>query len=251
MSLTLPNLSAQLDRLQAEGGDANRLVIDGEAGWIAIWSARGSGTWTVTVSAGRQMPEGVKLPAERAQLLYDQGYRQVTAASAYRRETPIKPLMPTVLSIFDEVLQTPALTSDLRLGDAPMITNHKAVDRMRAASRDRSIPARNRLYHGLISAQLLVATDGAPAGVESALRAFGSLGGLPTVAAYTDWAAALKHDARGPHLQVMRGMDLFPLLVARKTGSLRINPAGPVGGELYGHELWTVAEGCKRLSGVH
>lgn len=251
MPIASPALEAQLARLKSEGGDANRLVIDGMAGWIAVWGARGADRWTIVVSAGRQLPEGVTLPAERAQSLYEQGFRQRTAASAYRLEIDAAPVARRLLDIFDEVLRTPATTIDLRLGDAPAQTNERLVDRMRAVSSDRTPRARNRLYHGLVSATLLVATDGPPEGADAPLARHGLLGGRPVAVAYTDWSAATAHDARGPHVAPMLGMDLFPLLAARKMGSLKLNPAGPVGGELYGHELWTIAEGCKRLAGVH
>lgn len=251
MPISVPVLEAELSRLKSEGGAANRLVIEGLAGWIAVWGARGSSRWTITVSAGRQLPEGVTLPTERAQLLYEQGFRQRTAASAYRLEIDASPLARRLLDVFDEVLRTPATRVDLRLGDPPAQTNPRVIDRMRLVSRERTQAVRNRLYHGLVQATLLVATDGPPQGARSALAAHGTLGERPVIVAYTDWDCAVAHDARGPHVEAMRGMDLFPLLVARGAGALQINPAGPVGGELYAHELWTLAEGCKRLSGVH
>ena len=161
------------------------------------------------------------------------------------------PLAAHLLTLFDEVLQTPAAEFELRLGDPLNTENPTVTERMRTLAQDRSPRARNRVYHALVKATMLVATDGAPADVNAPLRTVGTLGSLRVVAAYTDWDAAVAHDARGPHLLPMNGMDLFPLLVARKVGSLLINPAGPVGGELYKHELWTVAEGCKRLSPVH
>lgn len=251
MIVSVPSLEANLRRLKSEGGDANRLVVEGARGWVAVWGPKGGDRWTVVVSAGRQLPEGVKLPAERAQLLYDQGFRQRTAASPYRLQVDPSPLSAQILDVFASVLETEAERADLRLGDAPTTVNERLVDRMRAAARDRSVRARNRLYHGLVRAHLLVATQGPPSGADSALAQHGTLGARPVSTAYTDWHSALAHDARGPHVEPMRGMDLFPLLAARKAGALQLNPAGPVGGELYAHELWTIAEGCKRLSGVH
>lgn len=251
MPISSLQLDAALKRLRIEGGAANRLVVESPGGWIAIWGPRDADEWTINVSAGRQLPDGVKLPAERAQVLYDQGFRQRTAASTYQQTLSAGPLGAHVLSLFDEVFETPAASLELRLGEALTQENPTVTERMRTLAADRSPRARTRVYHALVKATLLVATDGAPTGVNAPLRVFGKLGSLEVVAAYTDWDAAVAHDARGPHLQPMNGIDLFPLLVARKVGSLLLNPAGPVGGELYKHELWTVAEGCKRLSAVH
>lgn len=251
MPISSLELDAALKRLRIEGGPANRLVVESPGGWIAVWGPRDADEWTVVVSAGRQMPEGVRLSAERAQILYDQGFRQRTAAAPYRQTISAGPLAAHVLSLFDEVLETPADSFEVRLGDAPTVENLTVIERMRTLAADRSPRARTRLYHGLVKANLLVATEQMPGDVNTPLRVFGKLGTLPVVAAYTDWEAATAHDARGPHVLPMNGIDLFPLLVARKVGSLLINPAGPVGGELYKNELWSVAEGCKRLSAVH
>lgn len=251
MPISSLQLDAALKRLRAEGGTANRLVIDGPAGWVTVWGPRDTDEWTVTVSAGRQLPDGVKLPAENAQVLYDQGFRQSTAASPYRQSMSAGPLGAHILTVFEDVLQTTADAFELRLGDAPTHENPNVIQRMRTLAADRSLRARTRLYHGLVKAKLLVATDAAPADVNAPMRSFGTLGTLPVVAAYTHWDAAVAHDARGPHVLPMSGINLFPLLMTRGVGSLLINPAGPVGGELYKNELWSVAEGCKRLSAVH
>ena len=46
---------------------------------------------------------------------------------------------------------------------------------------------------------------------------------------------------------LMNGTDLFAALIRTRIGSVQINPAGPIGGELYRHEVETVAEGGRIL----
>ena len=75
----------------------------------------------------------------------------------------------------------------------------------------------------------------------------GELHGRPSAAVFTSREHASTWRAEHEEYVLMNGTDLFAALVRTRIGSVQINPAGPIGGELYRHEVETVAEGGRIL----
>lgn len=251
-------------RLVSDGGGDNRLLLQASRGWVLFSGRRGEPTLSVEVSAGRALPEGVQLTAEQEQVLWDRGFRRKRASDNYAMlETLESPqhaggLAADALSwlarVFDYRAE-PAI--DLVLGAFDPTENPAVLKMMEIQIEKRGdIAARKRLWSRLLRATLLVplkhAASGAVGiGADLPLRVFGELAGAEVVAAFTDATALRAHDPRPLPYARLSGSELFPLLAARRVGSLLLNPGQGVRGELYRHEIESIAEAVQRLQGSH
>ena len=137
------------------------------------------------------------------------------------------------------------------MSDTPDPDNARLIRAMKMAARLRDDSSRKRLYHALVSGELWFAVQGGwnastPLTDENIVCA-GELHGRPSAALFTAKEYALKWRAEHKEYVLMNGTDLFGALIQTKVGSVQINPAGPVGGELYRHEVETIAEGGRIL----
>lgn len=249
------DLHTHLARLHTEGGSANRLVLHHAHGWVLVTAMPGSAKATIQVADGRHrrvdLPEALQVELQaagfRRRSAADPWVAERAAADTERIAGEVGALVERHFGAIDRV--------DLQLGHAPRLDNAALHERMRAASEVRDLPTRNRLYHGLVRARFVVPlTTPAPTpgiGSELALRPAGELQGEPVVALFTDWEALVRFDPCGLPVAVLPGLDVFPVLASRRVASVLINPLGGLGGELYRHEIETIAEGCRRLQGSH
>lgn len=129
--------------------------------------------------------------------------------------------------------------------------NARLIRAMKMAARVRNDANRKKLYHAIVASRLWLAvrtpwntkTPLATEVIESA----GDLQGRPCAAVFTCKEYAAKWRADHENFVLLNGTDLFGALIQTKIGSVQINPAGPVGGELYRHEVETIAEGARIL----
>ncbi len=232
-----------LERLLAEGGDANRVSVRAGDGWFAFSGPRGAETITVQAAGGRHL----RLPGEKAQVLHDRGFRQGRASEPFSRTAPADPaaLAAQVEGLATEVYGAAPGAVHVRLGDRIVLDDGPVVEAMRRLSKERSHQARSGVYLALVRARLLVAHG--PEGPS----AVGQMGEMPVGAVFTDWDTLEAYDPRGLPFEAMAGTDAFPLLLASGMASVQVNPHGRVGGELFRNELMTICEGIQRLVGSH
>lgn len=246
LPLSAPGLIGALERLQTAGAvGASLLVWRGHA-WFMISRAAAPATVEIEAAPSRTLPRALALSPERANRLRAAGFaaggpgqrplRRVQALDAEGRA----PLADELLALLDVVYGEASAGEGglrLRLGAPDPLRGDALIQRMTEAAKAAD-PAvgRSRLYAAMLDAELLllVDADGAPAQV-------GELSGWPVYAAFTDHDALRRHDARAPAHRRIGGRALFPLLLEHRVGSLLINSAGPVGGELYRNEVQTLA----------
>jgi hypothetical protein len=247
-----------------DGGGDNRLLIQAPKGWVLFSGRRGEPALTLEISAGRALPEGAALTAEQQQVLWDRGLRRARASDNFSRLEELKgaehagTLASEVLGWLSTLFgyEGPA-TVDLALGDFDPTENPGVVQLMQEQVNQRGdLKSRKRLWSRLMRATLLVPLKRAPAGevgigAELPLRVFGELGGAEVVGAFTDATALRAHDPRPLPYARLTGAQLFPLLAARRVASMLLNPGQGVRGELYRHEIETIAEAVQRTQGSH
>jgi len=129
--------------------------------------------------------------------------------------------------------------------------NVRLIRAMKMAARVRNDASRQKLYHAIVASNLWLAVK-APWSSETPLatediESAGDLQGRPSAAVFTSREYATKWRAEHQDFILMDGTDLFGALIKTTIGSVQINPAGPVGGELYRHEVETIAEGGRIL----
>lgn len=262
MSDPAAELTRHLTALVTEGGNANRVVVEGGPGFVVLRGMKGNPQVEVEAAGGRHLPDGFVLDIERVGRLDELGLRQRTAASTFRGAWAItdpgaaQAIAQKLLFVVQAVYGhggRPRMRR--RLEDRPPLANPRVIETMQRLSKERSMRARITLYNRLLGARLALLLDAELADprrqTEARLRVIEQLAGTDVVAAFTDDESHRAYDPRERPFVVWTGRELFPLLAARKVGSLLINPGSGVRGELYRNEIMTISDGIQRESGVH
>lgn len=253
-TLTRDNLVDQLQRLTASGGADNRLVVAVGDHYAIFHGRRGAPELTVEAVTNFYLQGPAQLTPARTRVLGERGFAERPGKNnVYREVRPDGPaalerLADDTLALFAAAYGAPAgepASFELQLGDPEPTRNPELVRAMRALAVRRDMDARHRVYVAVMNGAFLVPTDpDAPAPGEP--RTVDRLGAFPVIAGFTDHDSLRLWQPRGcPFIQVP-GARLVPLAVARKVGSLLINPRGNVGGELYINELQSIAEALAR-----
>ncbi len=208
----MSDLQGAIRRLTAEGGDANRLVLEAGDAWVVLDAGRGRSMVRLRASDGTRR----SAPAQATSDLAHLATTLLGDPQARVREQP---------------------------GDRLRLKNGALLDGMRTLAQARDMSTRQGVYLLLVRAHLALLVQGdRPHAVEVT-------GGAPIYAVFTDWSALDAFDPRIQPHRVMPGHELFPHLAAHEIGGLLINPGGRVGGELYRHEVLTVCDGIRRMVG--
>ena len=246
LALSAAGLAAALGRLHDAGAvGASLLVARGHA-WFMVTRAAGPSAVEIEAAPSRTLPRALALSPERANRLRAAGFVAGGPGQRPLRRAQVLapegrgPLADELLALLDAVYGEASAGEGslrLRLAAPDPLRGDALIQRMTEAARAAD-PAvgRSRLYAAMLDAELLllVEEDGAPTQV-------GELSGWPVYAAFTDHDALRRQDARAPQHRRLGGRALFPLLLEHRVGSLLINSAGPVGGELYRNEVQTLA----------
>lgn len=269
-------LPQRLLKLTHEGGDDNRLVIQGDRGYLAARGSLDESTLQIILAAGRSLEKA--LNQEEAQRLHDLGFRRKSAAHPFTRDsTPTdhasrETLTHELLEIAQELYISD--WSDVALferqGDRPQLNNKKLIDAMRLLSKQRDMSARQKVYWAVIRAEMLLALEAPPppsltqergrsqwveAGLSKVseisssvkLHDFRAITGYRSAAIFSDAEALEGVDPRGTHWVRLPGRLAISLALEQGWDSLLINPHGAIGGELYRNELVSILEGLERM----
>ena len=122
--------------------------------------------------------------------------------------------------------------------------NPRLLEAIRAASNSQDTDTRKRLYAALVNATLLVPQDpkhlGQPEHVQEPLKLDDS-----TWMAFSDWDALRMWSPHGHAFGLVHGVDFFDHVHGQGSGTVRINPEGVVGGELYPAEVAMMVEAVR------
>lgn len=236
--------------LVAEGGTGNRLVVSGGHGWAVLTGQLGGRTIDGELATSAHLPQAHKLSTEQVGAFGRAGFVAVGRGTPRRHKVYSLTEPAHAEQVVDELTgmmgtlygTDPAqLRFQLALEDASTVENPKLIKAMRKLSKVRSHEARVAMYQELVNATLLLAVDGEHP------RKIDALGEWDVFGVFTDDASVRHFDPRGVACKQIYGHLLFPMLMRRKTGSLKINPDGLVGGELYRNELETLARAVSRF----
>lgn len=273
--MTAPDLVDPIHDLVRRGGAHNRLVVERGPFFVVLRAARGGRTVDVEAAGGRHLE--TRLQPEQVGRLTELGLRQRNAASTFAGTWPlaseadartaaakVEALLRHVYRPDESqgdgpVSERDAIRADLTLGDRPSVANTRLLEAMLRLSKQRDMPSRLTVYNQLVASHLIVAlAEALPADLprerhttHARLHVFEQLGGLDVHGVFTDHDHLRAFAPRELPTVVWTGRELFPLLAARGTGSLLINPRGDTRGELYRNEIQAISEGIARLSGVH
>ena len=199
----------------------------------------------IQVAAGRQLENS--MAAENQQWLYDQGFRRKRASANFSKKMEVDAWSPEEMEqwigrVFERCFggNTYAV-SQLKM-PVVELANQPVIEAMRYLAKQRDWAARKTLYRLLIDASFIVPIDDT-----DDIQAVDKMGSFPVCAAFTAQELFLKANPLGAAFAVKTGRQLFPTLVSKRFGSMRINPHTEVRGELYLNELQMLVEGILRL----
>lgn len=253
-TLTRDNLVQALQQLTAGGGADNRLVISAGAYFVVVHGRRG-GTELVCEAVTNEYLQGpAQLTPARERVLGDRGYRERPGKNNLYRDVradgpeALSRLADDLLALFAHaygVSEGDQAQLDVQLGELESTRNPDLLRAMKALALRRDMDARHRVYVAVMNGTFLVPTDpGAPTADEPAT--VDRLGAFPVIAGFTDIDSLRLWQPKGWPFMTMSGARLVPLAVARRVGSLLINPRGNVGGELYINELESIEGALRR-----
>jgi hypothetical protein len=245
-------VSAALARLLTEGGEGNRLVVTQGGAWFVVHAAPGSPLWRVEAAPRSHLPSGLRFGLEEVARLRAAGFANVAGRKPLAWSATVvtdgpEALAAKLLQWLPEVYGVPGdapVELDARHGPALAPDNAPLADAMRACARDREMATRQALYRQLVRGTFLLPVDG------GAPRVVGDLAGWPIFAVFTDHASYADWDPRLPAVDLMPGRALWGRLLAAGVGSVLINPGGRLGGELYRHEVESLALAVRGVAGL-
>jgi hypothetical protein len=275
-ALLLEAIVGGLERVTRLGGACNRLIIQGDQGFVVVRGVCDDEEVEVIAAAGRQLER--KLSEAEAQQLYEVGFRRKTAALCWTKSTYLESsadrekigeeILETTLSIYAS--KADVVSVHERFGDAYQNANPRVINAMRRLSKDRDMPSRQKVYWAIVRADVLLALDKAPppslnkesdrtrwvsAGLADisqvsssvSLKSFKSITGYRSASIFTDPEALELIDPRGVNAILVPGRLALMLALEQGWDSLLINPRSEVGGELYRNELQSIHDGLKQL----
>jgi len=215
-----------------------------------LWIARRDRQTIEHESVGSTtLPAEFKLSSERGKIMRELGFAKRSGRRNWKREQP-RTRAPDELA--DEALDllTRIYGVDADRHPAQVALHHDErvhpqnpdlVTAMRRVSKGWDEAVRRAMYTEMLNATFLV-----PVAYEQHSDAEGSevfvgiethQSGRPILGVFSDWAALRLWSPRGHEYWPIHGSELFEMALERQPVSMRINPNGDVGGELYAHEL--------------
>ncbi len=257
-ALTADALVHNLQQLRGSGGADNRLVVASRDYYIVLRGQRGESTLHAEAVSNANLSTAASLTPGRLGVLARHGFLGRPNRSNLHRSAA--PLDDAELRRFaDELMEVfaraygvdpgDAAEFDLQLGDGEPLKNPELIKLMRALSVRRDWDARRALYAALLDATLLVPIDPEVLTHDEPI-AVDQLGKFPVIAGFTDIDSLRMWQPRGAPYKAMPVAELVPPAVARRVGSLLINPRGLVGGELYINELESLDGALKRRASI-
>ncbi|MEL6342729.1 MAG: SseB family protein [Myxococcota bacterium] len=248
-------LAEYLRALVEEGGTGNRLIVSGGRGWAVFSASKGDADVIAELATNQHLTGEDRLDDAQLQIIRAAGFirtargdkrlRQAFAVQAPGDEAiaadKVTGLMTRVYGADPQ-----ALHLQLALGDVLDVENPRLSMAMRKVSKVRTHNARMELYQEMINATFLMVVESA-GGLKP--KVIDHMGPWEVFAVFTDEDSIRLYDPRGVAVRKLYGHELFPLLMGTQLGSLKINPNGNIGGELYRNEVQTIADAVARFTG--
>ena len=265
-----------LIRMVNEGGEDNRLVIQGDQGYLLVQGKAGKTEMLIKAAAGRSLER--LLSEEEVKRLYESGFRRKNAALPFARTVMVEDqngkseLALELMTLLTELYASHIDEVSLRekLGDRITLNPKRLIDAMRRLSTERDMSSRQKVYWAVIRSDVLLALSTYPAknliqeqgriqwikagtaqisdiSNSVSLRNFKDVTGYRSAAIFSDLDAFEAMDPRGLHCVRLPGRLAISLVLDQGWDSLLINPHNPVGGELYRNELVSIIEGLAKF----
>ncbi|HLT38691.1 MAG TPA: SseB family protein, partial [Enhygromyxa sp.] len=205
---------------------------------------RGVGKLEQESIASAGLPAEYKLSCERGQLMRELGFGKRGGRRNWKREHGND--RASLARAADEALDILAriygvdepIRAELIEDDTEHPENPALIAAMRRVAKGWDQAIRRAMYTEMLNATFLVPiTEGDAEGSDAFVDLETHTSGRPTLGAFTDWASLRLWEPRGCAYWPIHGSSLFEMAMDRKPVTMRINPDGDIGGELYAHEV--------------
>ncbi len=233
----------------------SRMVLSAGPAWILARTAPGMRRLVLESPTSQYLPASHKLTPGRAQRLRDRGYALEDRGRLFRRTATtdageLERIAREVFAVLEEVYAAD-VHGDVRLDilhdRRAHPENPSLIAAMRNAAGNYDEQQRLKLYNEMVNSTLLVPVD--PAADESMDGGEEYLSleiqERPVFGAFTDWEALRKWQPRGWEYIPVHGAELVEQALELRAAGIRFNPDGDVGGEVYPHEIETMARGVR------
>lgn len=235
-----------LEQLAASRAPEARLVLQSGPVYL-VWVARREARELQQESvASNALPSAFKLSSERGKLLRELGFGKRSGRRNWTRQhTRERDALERVAEETVDILQRvygvdETIVLALHEDEREHPQNPELVSAMRAVAKRREDEVRRAMYTQLLNATFLVPIDPDDEDAEGAEAFFAfetHQGDRPTLGVFSDWSSLRLWEPRGHDYWPIHGSVLFEMALERNPLTLRINPNGDVGGELYAHEV--------------
>lgn len=246
-SPTRDRLLHALERLADSSAPEARLVLESGPVYL-IWTANRDEPEVEHESvASNYLPPEFKLSSERGNIMRTLGFAKRSGRRNWRRRhgRDHESLVRSVEDTLDILQRVYAVEAPIQLSLQEDTQEHpenpSLIAAMRKVAKGFDEAIRRAMYTELLNATLLVPirTGHDDDAVEETFVDFETHvpTGRPTLGAFTDWNSLRLWEPRGHAYRPIHGSVLFELALERNPVSMRINPNGDIGGELYAHEV--------------
>jgi hypothetical protein len=245
-----PRLAQLVDALhrltESRAREARLLVCAGPV--YQLWVARrGVAKLEQESISSNTLPSEYKLSSERGQLMRDLGFGKRSGRRNWKREhgndrASLARAAEQALDIFARIYGVDEpITTELVEDDIDHPENPTLIAAMRTVAKGFDEANRRAMYTEMLNATFLVPLDPTQGDEAEGAKAFFDFetheSGRPTLGAFTDWTSLRLWEPRGFGYWPIHGSSLFEMAMDRNPVTMRINPDGDVGGELYAHEV--------------
>ena len=247
-----------LSRLKEQVGNRRRVALEAGEGYGAFVFDEG-GSLEIKVSGGRSLGPDFRLDLIGRRQIIEAGLTQLRASDDFRvvlkhyDDDVLSQWVVTICGLLKSAFgadESDGVSMTAAVSSIPALDDKNLISAMRHLAKVRDWNARKSLYFLLSRSQviLLLEPSGTSAdGGQGEIRSVDTLGGGQVAAIFTSQKALDTFDPRPVGLRTAAGRELFPLLMSPTINSVKINPRGTVGGELYRNEIVNIVEGIKRL----
>jgi hypothetical protein len=242
---TRDRLLDALEQLADSRAPEARLVLQAGPVYL-VWIARaGDAELEQESVSSTALPSAYKLSSARGMVLRQLGFAKRGGRRNWKRRhardrASLERVVDETLDVLGRVygVDEPvvlALTQDADIHPQ----NPKLVAAMREVAKGWDEAVRRAMYSQMLNATFLVPVHDDPdaEGGDAFFDFETHESGRPTLGAFTDWASLRLWEPRGHEYWAIHGSVMFEMALEREPVTLRINPNGDVGGELYAHEV--------------
>lgn len=224
-----------------------RLIVQAGPVYLLWIARRGQASLEQEAISSTALPPEFKLSSERGQVLRELGFAKRSGRRNWRREhgrdrTSLERVADEAVDILGRVYAVDqSIAVELVEDEVDHPENPALTAAMRQVAKGWNEAIRRTMYTELLNATFLVPVDPNPSEDAEGSEAFFDFetheSGRPTLGVFTDWASLRLWEPRGFGYWPIHGSDLFEMAMDRNPVTLRINPEGDIGGELYTHEV--------------